>query len=280
MQQKNQQQTSTRTGYIYQIQFLDGKVYIGSTITPVQQRIYNHMYQATTDKPYTPFSTEQRLYELPFIKPYRGYQGKKSSTLRLINENRNSSILKNLPAIEQRKWLKQELLKRTTVLETIELEADETGKVVDRTALFALEQKHINKAWIEDPTKLLNYDNLPFHKQMIQELFQALVEASNKSRIVKFHNGDFITRNTKEAKDLVTKESEVICNNLEFEELLEFAIDLDSVAKKTVINKELNRLKSSRSGLYQQTLIDINKRLTSLASLSKAERERLIKDNY
>jgi len=173
----------SKTGVIYRINLPDNKIYIGRTTRPIEERLYQHAYEATSKK-----KQQHRDVELPFISPYKNYKGKNSSIRRLESCHKKSIYLMNLPLRERRRWLTQELLKRTEILEEVELIGSSVGRVFETLStgwnkgnpLAVAEHKYIQEAWIENPRQLLNYDALPFHSEMRFELFRTLNESIEK----------------------------------------------------------------------------------------------------
>ena len=173
------QEKQAEKGLIYKIKLLDNKIYIGRTTKSLEERLRQHVYQATSRK-----KRKRPTVELPFVSPYRNYKGKDSSILRLITHSREAKRLKALPLREQRQWLRDELLKRTEILEVVDdcvsgkKFRDPVKDVVDRSNPLAVaERRHIENAWVEDPKQLLNYNSLPVHSEMKQHLFKAMNES-------------------------------------------------------------------------------------------------------
>jgi len=169
-------ESDSKTGIIYKIKFLDKKIYIGKTTQSLEERLRQHVYQALSDK-----KPKRLAVELPFVPPYRNFKGKNSSIRRLLTHQKNSKELRALPIKDQRRWLIDELLRRTEILEVIpnyrpvkSRRNPLTGNSDNSDRLAKAERKHIEAAWVKDPKQLLNYEGLPMHSKMKHELFKAL----------------------------------------------------------------------------------------------------------
>ena len=169
----------SKTGLIYKIRLLDDKLYIGRTSQSLDKRMYTHAYNATKEV------KADGLVEMPFLPPYRNFQGKDSSIRRLVTNHKKANELKQLSMRDLRRWLVNELMRRTEVVEEVPIEQAARRAPVDPTKSFynfsnplaRTERDYIYQAWVENPYQLVNYNGLPFHAEMKFELFNALNES-------------------------------------------------------------------------------------------------------
>jgi predicted GIY-YIG superfamily endonuclease len=296
-----------KTGLIYRINLPENKIYIGRTTYPIKKRLYSHASGATSKK--------KKLYkdvELPFVAPYKNYKGKNSSILRLISNNKKASELYNLPQREIRRWLTDELLKRTEILEEVEL-IDGCSKLDSRPlttredtnhSLASLEQKYITAAWVENPRQLLNYDALPFHAKMRMEVFKAFNESIEKLGNCRYEHEsgryclswdyewgqltDHQEAMLEQARSSIYKERLRWYNSLSpeeraWEDECEYSDTFgfsDEMVAQEVVNKLLpidrEVVKNKRSSLFNKKKDVVAKELKRLSELSKEERRKLI----
>jgi hypothetical protein len=278
-------------GCVYQIN-LSGKIYIGNTITSLKKRIYNHVYQAVKGSKYSKW---EDAIEVPFMKPYQNYQGKNSSIMRLLNNSTQKEKLKALPDKGMRKWLVKEVLKRTKTLRTVEykLTGDhKRNKAQAKSILEDFELLYIKREWVKVPTKLLNYNGLPIHRNIPQRLRKAYLEDIEKSKLIKFDNdnGFYLTELGKiKAETLALKLRDalevvilsdlikIIVKEEEEEEALQCSA-LDSILQ-IIVKGELARIKKSRRSRLNVEKTKQSKRLKGICDGSRSSRaEAIVKD--
>jgi hypothetical protein len=146
MHPKEWEKEKNRTNVLYKIEFDNGKVYFGITKNTLNDRIRQHVRNSLNN----PSQNSSRDI---FINPYKRYRGLKghinSLTTKLdipdsfSDRKRNDAVYRSL-------------------IEKVEIVGSYEG-----SELRAAEQNCIDEQWVEDPTKLLNYAQLPVHKRQL-----------------------------------------------------------------------------------------------------------------
>ena len=147
-----------KLGVVYQIKLLK-KIYIGITMQKLENRIRSHCREALVGAKYKGES-------LPFISPYENFKGKNSAIKRLFTTSKLHKEIRYLDSRKKNKHLFKLVMSRVTILRRVRCKAVFNEKLkkceVDRSYLEAVENRYIEKLWIDNPKQLLNYNKIPF----------------------------------------------------------------------------------------------------------------------
>jgi len=164
-----------KLGLVYVID-IKGFVYVGETIQTLEKRLKNHVYKVFDKKHYS--SSDG----LPFVEPYKNYQGLHSKLSKFMTTHRDWKELKRQSLKIQKQWLLQKLKENTEVVDTYWCEQRlEVSKkrpkprvVTYKTELLQKEKNWVRKFWVKCPKKLLNYNSRPKHKLFAYQLKEAV----------------------------------------------------------------------------------------------------------
>ena len=165
-----------RRGVVYLIDVM-GWVYVGETVQDLEKRLRDHVYIVFNSEPYSGEGGG-----LPFVEPYKNFQGLHSKLKKFVSTHRDWEQLKQQSEKIQKQWLLQKLIEHTTVVDSCWCEQRlEVSKkrpkprvVTGKTELLKKEKNWIRKFWVENPKKLLNYNSRPNHKLFAYQLKEAV----------------------------------------------------------------------------------------------------------
>lgn len=270
--QKGKSESNLCYGYVYQIEIHD-KIYIGETIGEVGKRVTQHVYAALNDKAGNYPLGDSNHLTVPFMSPYRNYKGLHSSIRAVLKKSRHYPVMKSWPLRRQRKWLREKLEPRIKELHKVGYSCEET-KALAKQELLRLERMEIQRAWINDPKSLLNYNQLPVHELLPSALWQALMIDVKESKVIGFWSGEFRLRalgkeRFEEELPRLANYSDLDCSEWK---------DGDEEEKDTFIKEEIQRIKLRRHSHFNKAKEKYARMLKEASNKPKSWRAEVVEN--